>query len=306
MKTLVTGGAGFIGSAIVPALQMKGYEVHVLDNLSFGSREFINIPASQFYLTDIRERTNVHEIIEKLQPEIIIHLAAIHFIPYCNQHPFEAADINIRGTINLLDACRRLTSLKRIFFASTAAVYPVYDKAVDEDHELLPLDIYGLTKLTGEQLFKQFWLETRTDTIVCRFFNAFGPNETNPHLIPEIEKQLKEGRRTISLGNLTPKRDFIHTSDMASAVLKLIELAGVGYDTFNLGRGIEYSVTEIVDAFNRELNEEISIEVDPEGKKNREREHLLADVSKLKKRTGWEPLWSIDEGIRDLIRNWER
>ncbi|MBE0655522.1 MAG: NAD(P)-dependent oxidoreductase [Bacteroidales bacterium] len=305
MKTLITGGAGFIGSAIVPALQKNGYEIYVLDNLSFGNRKFIDVPDSHFFLTDVREKVKVDEILEKLQPEIIIHLAAIHFIPYCNQHPFEAADINIRGTMNLLDACSRLSSLKRIFFASTAAVYPIYDKEVNEDHELLPLDIYGLTKLTGEKLFKKFWLETRIDTIVCRFFNAFGPNETNPHLIPEIEKQLREGNRTISLGNLTPKRDFIHTHDMASAVLKLIELADAGYDTFNLGRGIEYSVTEIVDAFIRELNETITIEVDSARVRKVEREHLLADVSRLKKRTGWEPLWSIDEGIRDLIRNWK-
>lgn len=304
MKTLVTGGAGFIGSAVVPTLQRKGYDIYILDNLSFGNREFINVANSHFFLCDIRDKLNVREIISKLQPELVIHLAAIHFIPYCNQNPYEAADINIRGTINLLEACKDLTSLRKFIFASTAAVYPIYDEAVNEEHELLPLDIYGLTKLTGEKLLKKFWLETSIDTIVCRFFNAFGPNETNPHLIPEIEKQLCDGIRTIKLGNLTPKRDFIHTHDMAMAVQKLVELADTGYDTFNLGRGIEYSVTEIVEAFERELNEKITIEVDPSRVRKVERQHLLADVSKLKRATGWEPLWSIDEGIRDLIRNW--
>ncbi len=127
----------------------------------------------------------------------------------------------------------------------------------------LPLDIYGLSKLTGEHLCKKFYLETNIDTIVCRFFNAFGPNETNPHLIPEIEKQLREGLRTIKLGNLTPKRDFIHTYDMASAVKQLLKLEKTGYDIFNLGRGMEYSAVEIVEAFERQLNEEIKIEVDP-------------------------------------------
>ena len=137
---------------------------------------------------------------------------------------------------------------------------------------LLPLDIYGITKLTGEHLCNEFYLETDIDTIVCRFFNAFGPNETNPHLIPEIEKQLREGLRTIKLGNLTPKRDFIHTYDMASAVKQLLKMNNIGYDTFNLGRGIEYSVVEIVEAFERQLNEKINIEVDPDkGKKSGER-----------------------------------
>ncbi len=304
MRTLITGGAGFIGSAIVPELKKQGYEIYVLDNLSFGNRDFIDIPDSHFFLADIRDAKIVHEVITQLKPEIVVHLAAIHFIPYCNQHPFEAADINIRGTMNVLDACKGLKSLEKIFFASTAAVYPISDNAVNEDHELLPLDIYGLSKLTGEHLFKRFWLETKIDTIICRFFNAFGPNETNPHLIPEIEEQIRNGLRTINLGNLTPKRDFIHTYDMASAVSKLLKHEKAGYDIFNLGRGIEYSVVEIVEAFERQLKDKIKIEVDPARVRKVERQHLLADVSKLKKATGWEPVWSIDQGIKNLVDSW--
>lgn len=304
MKTLITGGAGFIGSAIIPALKGAGHEIYVLDNLSFGNRKFIDIPDTHFFLADIRDLGRVEDIFAKLEPEIIVHLAAIHFIPYCNQHPFDAADINIRGTMNILDAGKKITSLKKIFFASTAAVYPIVDEAVIENQDLLPLDIYGLTKLTGEHLLRKFYLETGIDTIVCRFFNAFGPNETNPHLIPEIEKQLREGARIIKLGNLTPKRDFIHTYDMATAVKQLLILENIGFDTFNLGRGVEYSVVEIVEAFERQLDEKIIIEVDPTRVRKVEREHLLADVSKLKSKVGWEPHWSIDEGIKNLVHSW--
>jgi UDP-glucose 4-epimerase len=306
MRILITGGAGFIGSAVVPTLKKEGYELFVLDNLSFGNRDFIDIPDDHFFLADIRDARKVEGIVSQIKPEIIVHLAAIHFIPYCNQHPFDAADINIRGTMNVLDACKKLSDPQKIFFASTAAVYPIADEAVDENHELLPLDIYGLSKLTGEHLLRKFYLETGIDTIICRFFNAFGPNETNPHLIPEIEKQLREGTRTIKLGNLTPKRDFIHTYDMAAAVSQLLKLKKIDYNTFNLGRGIEYSVVEIVEAFERQLNEKIKIEVDPSRVRKVEREHLLADVTKLKKIAGWEPVWSIDEGIRNLVQNWKK
>jgi UDP-glucose 4-epimerase len=292
MKIIITGGAGFIGSAVVPSLKKEGYDLYILDNLSFGSREFIDITDSHFFLADVRNAKKVEEIFINLKPEIAVHLAAIHFIPYCNQHPFEAADINIRGTINVLEACKKLSNLKKFLFASTAAVYPISDEAVNENHELLPLDIYGLSKLTGEHLCKKFYHETGIDTIICRFFNAFGPNETNPHLIPEIEKQLREGLRTIKLGNLTPKRDFIHTYD------------NTGNEIINLGRGIEYSVFEIVEAFEKQLNEKITIEVDPSRVRKVEREHLLANVTKLKKFTGWKPVWGIDEGIRNLVQNW--
>ena len=304
MKILITGGAGFIGSAIVPTLQNLGHDIHIIDNLSFGKRHFIDLPEDRFYLADIRDAEMMDSLIKKSNPEVVIHLAAIHFIPYCNQHPYESADINIRGTLNILNACRKNSSIKKVIFASTAAVYPIADKALNEEHTLSPLDIYGLSKLAGEHLCKEFHLETGIDSIVCRFFNAFGPNETNPHLIPEIENQLRQGIREIELGNLTPKRDFIHTHDMASAIRYLLMLDGVGYDTFNLGRGIEYSVVEIVEAFERQLNEKISIKVDPSRIRKVEREHLLADVSKLKGRTGWVPKWGIDEGIRNLIQSW--
>lgn len=303
MKILITGGAGFIGSAIVPELQGNGHEIFVLDNLSFGSRDFIDVADDHFFQTDIRDKVGVEHVFNVIQPDVVVHLAAIHFIPYCNQHPFEAADTNIRGTMNVLEASSKLKCLQKIFFASTAAVYPICDVAVNEEFDQLPLDIYGLSKLTGEHLFKRFWLETRIDTIVCRFFNAFGPNETNPHLIPEIEKQLRNGLRTIKLGNLTPRRDFIHTHDMASAVSLLLSLSRPGYEIFNLGRGIEYSVVEIVRAFERQLSEKITIEIDPSRVRKVEREHLLADVSKLKS-VGWSPRWGIDEGIRNLVQNW--
>lgn len=305
MKILVTGGAGFIGSAIVPKLQSENHDVYVFDNLSFGNRAFINVIDDNFFLGDIRDAEAVSKAVQAIMPDVIIHLAAVHFIPYCNEHPFESSDINIRGTMNVLDAAKNAENLNKIIFASTAAVYPISDNAVSETDEKRPLDIYGLSKLAGEQLMQKFYFETKIDTICCRFFNAFGPNETNPHLIPEIEKQLRDGHRTIALGNLTPKRDFIHTHDMANAVLAMINLNNTGYDTFNLGRGIEYAVTEIVSTFETLLNEKITVNIDPSRTRKVERMHLLANVDKLKQKTGWEPKWTITEGIKDLINNWD-
>lgn len=305
MKILITGGAGFIGSAIVPKLQSENHEVFVYDNLSFGNRDFIAVDDNHFFLGDIRDAVAIEQVFQNVNPDIIVHLAAIHFIPYCNEHPFESSDINIRGTMNVLEAAKKIKNLKKIIFASTAAVYPISDSAVSETDEVRPLDIYGLSKLAGEQLMEKFYLQTGIDTICCRFFNAFGPNETNPHLIPEIENQVREGKRTIALGNLLPKRDFIHTHDMANAVNTLINLETKGFDIFNLGRGIEYAVTEVVEEFEKILNQKIVIEVDPARVRKVERMHLLADVSKLKSKTGWEPLWSLNEGINDLVKNWQ-
>jgi UDP-glucose 4-epimerase len=299
MKTIITGGAGFIGSAVTERLQQEGHEILIIDNLSFGNRDFVQISDLNFKLVDILQLEAVDKIFNEFKPDNVIHLAAVHFIPWCNERPYEASHINIQGTINVLDACRKY-AVKKVFFASTAAVYPIYDHAVKETDETGPLDIYGLSKLTGEHLCNEFHLMSGIPTIICRFFNAFGPNETNPHLIPEIQKQINEGKRKIKLGNLTPKRDFIHTHDMASAVSTLLNKVEAGIDVYNLGRGIEYSVTEIVEAFERQLGEKIEIEVDPARVRKVERMHLLADVSKLKS-LGWTPTRGIDEGIGTLI-----
>ncbi|WP_373541470.1 NAD-dependent epimerase/dehydratase family protein [Chamaesiphon sp.] len=301
-KVLVTGGAGFIGSATIAAFQNDGHEIYAIDNLSFGNRKFITIPESHFFEIDILDRAKLFRVISQIEPDWIIHLAAIHFIPYCNQHPIEAARVNIQGTINVLDAARNVPNLEKVFFASTAAVYPIYNDAISETHPPAPTDIYGLSKLTGEHLMNEFHLQTDVPTIVCRFFNAFGPNETNAHVIPEIQRQINAGCRTIQLGNLDPKRDFIHTSDMASAIVKLLDIGDRGIEIFNLGRGIEYSVTEVVTAFEQALGERIVIEVDPARVRKVERMHLLADITKLKNFIDWEPKINLNQGISTLIK----
>jgi UDP-glucose 4-epimerase len=300
-KVLITGGAGFIGSALCAHMQHAGFDVHVLDDLSFGRRHLAPVGDDHFHQADIRDRSAVMAVFDAVRPTRVLHLAAIHFIPYCNEHPVEAAEINIGGTINILDACERV-ACSQVFVASTAAVYPILDRAVNEAEATGPMDIYGLTKLATEKLVSEFHLRTGICSIVGRFFNAFGPNETNPHLIPEIQRQILRGSRTLKLGNLDPKRDFIHTEDMSRAMGALLRTCTTGYEVFNIGRGIEYSVREVVEAFERQLGERIIIEVDPARVRKVERMHLLADVSKLKQRTGWEPRWSIDEGVATLLK----
>jgi len=300
MKILITGISGFIGTALFDKLK-NGHDIFAIDNLSFGNRNLIDIPDNQFYVEDIRNRRRMFEIFEIINPDCVIHLAAIHFIPYCNENPFETAQVNIEGTKNILDACAVTKNVRKVFYASTAAVYPIIDEPINENHSTGPMDIYGISKLTGEYLSKAFYEKNQITTIVCRFFNAFGPNETNPHLIPTIQEQVKIGLRKISLGNLEPKRDFIHTSDMANAIEGLIENYNGGFDIFNLGRGIEYSVSEIVSAFSDCLNEEIEIFQDPKRMRKSDRMHLLADNSKLKKYLNWEPKISLKDGINTLL-----
>lgn len=301
-KTLITGGAGFIGSALSKHLRAAGDEVSVVDDLSFGRRALAGVPDDRFFKADIRDGAAMRRIMAEVRPQRVLHLAAVHFIPYCNQHPAEAADININGTVQVLDAVESCPAVEQVFVASTAAVYPIADGAMAEDHPLGPMDIYGTTKLATEKIAREFHYRVGTPLVIGRFFNAFGPNETNPHLFPEIQRQVLEGARTLHLGNLDPKRDYIHTEDMSRAIEALLDRAPKGCGTYNIGRGIEYSVREVVQAFERQLGEPLSIEVDPARVRRVERMHLLADVAKLKQATGWEPRWGIDEGVATLLK----
>lgn len=133
-----------------------------------------------------------------------------------------------------------------MFFASTAALYLICDDPIPETQQTNALDIYGLSKLAGEHLMNEFHLPTSILTIILRFLNAFGPNETNLHLIPEIQRQVNWGLRTIELGNLEPKRNFIHRYDMARSIIMLLNKFDSGIDVFNLGSGQEYSVIDVV------------------------------------------------------------
>ncbi len=301
MKILITGGAGFIGSSIIPELQSAGHQLHIIDNLSFGKRELANVSDSFFSKVDIRDTEKVELIFEEFNPDCLLHLAAIHFIPYCNTNPIETIEVNVKATLSLLNLAKKHKKLKGVFLASTAAVYPIHDKAISESLAPDPIDIYGISKLMCEHLVHEFYLETSINCTIFRFFNAFGPNETNPHLIPEIFNQIKNGKRIIQLGNLAPKRDFIHTYDMSKAVRGLIEKPVRGFEIFNLGRGIEYSVEDVVRAFEKAIQSKITIEQDPARIRKTDRMHLLADVTKLKNYLQWEPKESLESGINQMI-----
>ena len=229
----------------------------------------------------------------------MIHLAAIHYIPYCNKHPLETLKTNVIGTRYLLESCKKYLP-DIFFFASTAAVYPIRDIANREDSEVGPSGIYGTTKLIGEDLVRLFHLETGIRALIGRFFNMYGPNETNPHLIPEIINQIKSHGLTLKLGNLEAKRDFVYVKDVADAVITLISSKNK-FGIFNIGSGKEYSGNQIIQFIEEILGKELEIVQDKNKLRKSDRMHLLADIDKIKKNTDWSLHWNLKDGLKELL-----
>ena len=303
---LVTGGAGFVGSWLVGELLGKAgsARITVLDNLFNGRRAHIpDSPRVALEEIDLSDAIAVEHAVEHCRPEVVFHLAALHFIPYCNAHPARTMEVNVVGTQALLDACRRYPP-SRVVIASSVAVYPIRDGANAEESEIAPVDIYGLSKWVNERQLELFSTETPESTrcAVARLSNVYGPRETNPHVIPEILDQLMARRTTIGLGNVKPKRDYIFALDVAQALVTIAERSQPRFRVYNVGTGQEYSVEEIVACLSHISGQELEIAIDPSRVRATDRMHLLCDLSRIESELGWRASYTLDAGMTELWR----
>lgn len=293
LRIVVTGANGFVGVHVVREL-LRQHEVLAIDNLRYGVWRFSAQELERFHTStaDLRDRKSVEDVVSNFNPGAIIHLAAVHFIPECERLPDQAVSINIEGTVNLLLACPPAC---RFIFTSSAAVYCPKDSAhVEHQDPVGPVDVYGFTKLHGEDFVRYFTTQKKLQSVIVRLFNVIGPGETNPHVLPEIIKQLKGGVRKLSLGNVQPKRDYIYVTDVA---------AGEGPVVVNLGSGKSHSVQELVDRLSAIIGDNIEIDVDPQRVRKVDRPNLLSDNTRMRKMFAWSARHEIDEALRKTWAN---
>lgn len=298
-SVVVVGGAGFIGSHVTRQLVERGATVYVIDNLHRGKRAFV--PDEVELDTVAVQNTDIKEIIRAYDPDAIIHLAALHYIPYCNEHPEETFDVNVMGTRNVVSAAADV-EVESFVFTSSAAVYEPSEQAHTVNDNLNPIGIYGKTKVIGEQLVELFHQRTGIGAVSLRLFNTYGIRETNPHLIPEILSQIQQGKREIRLGNLTPTRDFVHVRDVSKAIIRALDISE-GYDTYNVGSGQSHSVQEVVEKIAGVCGVDIRIVQEEERMRSSDRPNLESDISKTEKDLGWEPKTTFDDGLARLFEN---
>lgn len=295
---LVTGGAGFVGSHVVEKLIGQKKSVVVFDNLSFGKRKFVH-KKSIFIKGDFRKTRDLKKL-SQYQFHEVYHLGALHFIPYCNVHPKETLQVNVQGTKNILKTLQK-SPPEKLFFASTAAVYGSRKKPHPERQVPAPMDIYGKSKLAGEGLVKAFSRKNKTQVTVGRLFNAYGPRETNPHLIPRILEQLKQKKQTIELGNLKPKRDYVEVEDLAECIVRVTQKNKKKLQVCNIGTGEEHSVETVLKILEGWLKKKITVVTRPTLKRKQDRLHLCANTEKLRRILPSKKMKSLKIGLKKLL-----
>jgi UDP-glucose 4-epimerase len=300
---LVTGAAGFIGSHLAERLVESNYRVVAVDRLLWGEQRIEHLLQGHRVLLkrgDIRDEALMAGVASLGPFDTVYHLAALHYIPYCSAHPVETLSVNVLGTLVLLEALKAAPP-GQVVFASSGDVYAPKNAPHHEADQLEPLSIYGISKVFGENLIAAAASQMpATRFVVARLFNAYGPRETNPHVIPSIIAQLKHGNH-VRLGNTWPRRDYVHVRDIAEALVALGtcgENGGPQY--FNVGTGVACSVQDVIEALQRILQLQVVVEVGDELVRPVERPHLQASVAKLKEATGWQPRNDLGAGLREL------
>ena len=300
-KYLVTGGLGFIGNELVRQLKRTG-TVSVIDNRNRVAPRIEDLNDVPLYQTDITNTEAVFEALKATRPETVFHLAAIHYIPECNANPERTMRINVEATLGLLRACSA-AGVKHIVVASSGAVYADYEGPLPETAPVAPVDIYGWSKLHAEQLCTWHSAQEGLAVTLCRLFNNFGPRETNAHIIPEIISQLRTGN-TLRLGNITTRRDYIHTSDTGDALraLALIPPAPGTPRIVNVASGNHASVEDIINLMGELLGRKITVERDAARFRKADKQVQVSDISLLQKLTGFKRQHDLREGVRDLLK----
>ncbi|MBA3332026.1 MAG: NAD-dependent epimerase/dehydratase family protein [Actinobacteria bacterium] len=292
MRAVVTGGAGFIGSHVVEALVARGDEVHVVDSLATGRRE--NVPAeATLHERDIREPLD--GLFAELAPEACFHLAAQADVRVSVERPDFDADVNVIGTLRVLEAAR--ASDTPIVFSSTGgAIYGECERPALEEDPRRPLAPYGTSKLAGEEYLATYNRLHGARHVSLRFGNVYGPRQ-DPHgeagVVSIFLSRLRDGEPARIFGDGSQTRDYVYVGDVARASLAAL---AVGGGVFNVGTGIETSVVDLYEACQEAAGRRAEAVLAPA--RLGELQRSVLDPALARERLGWQPQSGLAEGLR--------
>lgn len=311
-KVLVTGADGFIGSHLVESLLEKGYAVKAfvyynsfgrwgwLDTLSKEKQNEIEVFAG-----DIRDPNGVRQAMKGV--DWVFHLAALIAIPFSYHSPDSYVDTNIKGTLNVLQAARDL-STEKIMITSTSEVYGTAQYVpIDERHPFQGQSPYSATKIGADRLAESFYRSFQLPVSIVRPFNTFGPRQSARAVIPTIISQLLAGREEIRLGALAPVRDFNYVKDTAAGFIAIAQSGNTVGQEINIASQREISIGDLAEIIISQINPEARIVCDQQRLRPDKSEvgRLLGSNAKIKELTDWKQEYTFEQGIAATI-DWMR
>lgn len=314
-RILITGGAGMIGSAIAHQAVAAGATVTILDTLApqYGGNLF-NLEGiedrARFVYGDIRELPLVSELVK--DQDVIFNMAAQVSYVDSNLDPFFDLDINCRGHLTVLEACRRHNPKARLVFPSSRFVYGSIERnPVDESHPFNCLSVYGVHKLNGEKYYHFYHSAHGLEAVIFRIANPYGPRQQMKHgkygILNWFVRQALEGRPLTVYGDGAQKRDYVYVEDLARAMLLGAAARHLKFEVFNVGSGRGLAFREMAELIAREVGD---TRVDtlpwPKDRYFVETGDYVSDIGRLRRLLGWEPRTSIEEGVAATVAYYRR
>jgi len=307
-KILVTGADGFIGSHLVETLLDDGCDVKAFTYYnSFNSWGWLDtfprekLKNVEVFTGDIRDSNGVRTAVKDV--DIIFHLAALIAIPFSYHSPDSYIDTNVKGTLNVLQACRDY-NIERVIVTSTSEVYGTAQYVpIDEKHPLQGQSPYSASKIGADKISESFFRSFGTPVVIARPFNTYGPRQSARAVIPTIITQLLNGNKNILLGSIHPTRDFNYVGDVCKGFIHLIQSDKAIGREVNIGSGAEISIGSLAKLL-MELTgteEKISSESIRKRPAKSEVERLVCDNRLIKEITGWKPETALREGLLNTI-----
>lgn len=296
-RILITGVAGFIGSNLADYLLGKGYTVIGVDNLAYGVRE--QVPDSVvFHEIDIRDQA-LFDLVH--DGDVIVHLAAKNCIADCQKDPVETASINVTGTANVFEAARRRRA-RKVVYAESSALYEGSTKLPTPEHDVHPQSFYAVSKAASMAFAEAYARFYDVPSTALRYFCVYGPRQDYRRTIPPVMSafimRLARGEAPVIYGTGDKRRDFIHVDDINRFHELCILDDRTNGEVYNLGSGINYSITDIYEHVSRLMGKSIPVVHAPD--QPGEAQETLADIDKAKA-LGWSPQIGLDEGLQTMI-----